>query len=105
MFETRKKSNEEIVLIISGSMTGDAVRLFEKALDSLQNSSYRIITLDLTKVLDVSSLFIGHILQCHKNLALQNRVIRICGYPDSVGDIMRMLNVHDAIQMVKEPVS
>jgi anti-anti-sigma regulatory factor len=50
MFKTRKVSEDEIVLVISGSMTGESVGLFERALDSLQKSNYQTITLDLTKV-------------------------------------------------------
>jgi anti-anti-sigma regulatory factor len=104
MFETKKVSEDEIVLLVSGSMTGESVGLFERALDSLQSSGYRTITLDLTKVVDVSSLFVGHILHCHKNLAYENRTIRICGYQDSVGEILKLLDVDNTIQMQKEPI-
>jgi anti-anti-sigma regulatory factor len=104
MFKTRKISDQEIVLIISGSMTGESVGLFERALDSLRKSDYQTITLDLTNVVDVSSLFVGHILHCHKNLAAENRTIRVCGYQDSVGEILKLLNVDSAIQMLKEPI-
>ena len=105
MFETRKVSQDEILLLISGSMTGASVGLFERALDSLQRSNYQTITLDLSKVVDVSSLFVGHILHCHKNLAAENRTIRICGYQESVGDILKLLNVDNTIQMEKDPCS
>jgi anti-anti-sigma factor len=104
MFKTRKVSEDEIVLMISGSMTGESVGLFERALDSLQKSNYQTITLDLTKVVDVSSLFVGHILHCHKNLAAENRTIRVCGYQDSVGEILKLLNVDNTIQMEKESI-
>ena len=104
MFKTRKVSENEIVLMISGSMTGESVGLFERALDSLQKSNYQTITLDLTKVVDVSSLFVGHILHCHKNLSAENRTIRVCGYQDSVGEILKLLNVDNTIQMEKEPI-
>jgi len=104
MFKTKKVSEDEIVLIITGSMTGEYVGLFERALDSLQKSSYRVITLDLSKVVDVSSLFVGHILHCHKNMAAENRTIRICGYQEPVGDILTLLNVDNTIQMEKEPI-
>jgi anti-anti-sigma factor len=104
MFKTKKISEDEIVLVLTGSMTGESVGLFERALDSLQNSTYRTITLDLNKVVDVSSLFVGHILHCHKNLAAENRTIRICGYQDSVGEILKLLNVDNTLQMTKNPV-
>ena len=104
MFKTNKVSEQEIVLVISGSMTGESVGLFERALDSLQKSNYQTITLDLTNVVDVSSLFVGHILHCHKNLAAENRTIRVCGYQDSVGEILKLLNVDKTIQMQKEPI-
>jgi anti-anti-sigma factor len=104
MFKTKKISEREIVLMISGSMTGESVGLFERALDSLYKSNYQTITLDLSKVVDVSSLFVGHILHCHKNLAPENRTVRICGYQDSVGDILRLLNVDKAIHMDKDPL-
>jgi anti-anti-sigma factor len=104
MFKTKKVSEDEIVLMISGSMTGESVGLFERALDSLQKSNYRTITLDLTNVVDVSSLFVGHILHCHKKISSANRTIRVCGYQDSVGEILKLLNVDNTIQMEKEPV-
>lgn len=104
MFQTRKVSHEEILLLISGSMTGEAVGRFETALDSLQKSHYRKITLDLSDVTAVSSLFIGHILQSHKNLVTQNRQIRICGYQDAVGSILKMLNVDKSIQVDQDPL-
>jgi len=104
MFKTKKVSAHEIVLSISGSMTGESVNLFERALDSLQKSSYRTITLDLSNVADVSSIFVGHILHCHKNLVSENRTIRICGYKDSVGEILKMLNVNNSIQMERDPI-
>jgi len=104
MFKTKKVSAHEIVLSISGSMTGESVGLFERALDSLQKSSYRTITLDLFNVVDVSSMFVGHILHCHKNLAAENRTIRICGYQDSVGEILKLLNVNSSIHMQKDQI-
>lgn len=104
MFETKKVSPNEILLLITGSMTGESVGLFERALDSLQKSNYQTITLDLSKVVDVSSMFVGHILHCHKNLAAENRTIRICGYQESVGDILKLLNVDNTIQMEKDPL-
>jgi anti-anti-sigma factor len=104
MFETKKVSAQEIVLSISGSMTGESVSLFERALDSLRKSSYRTITLDLSNVVDISSMFVGHILHCHKNLSIENRAIRICGYQDSVGEILKLLNLNNTIQMERDPI-
>ena len=46
----------------------------------------------------------GHILHCHKNLSAENRTIRIRGYQDSVGEILKLLNVDNTIQMEREPV-
>jgi hypothetical protein len=47
---------------------------------------------------------VGHILHSHKNLAAENRTIRVCGYQDSVGDILKLLNVDNTIQMEKDPI-
>jgi len=102
MFEIKKVTENQVLLTISGSMTGDAVGKFEEKLDSLQKSNYQTITLDLTNVVDVSSLFIGHILHCHKRLAAEYRTIRICGYQDSVGEILKLLNVDKSIHMEKD---
>lgn len=104
MFETKKVSKSEIVLKVSGSMTGDSVYLFERALKSLQNSSYQTITLDLSQVADVSSLFVGHILHCHQNMVSENKAIRICGYQEAVGEILKLLKVADTIPMNRDPI-
>lgn len=104
MFQTRKVSQDEIILLVSGSMTGEAVGLFENALDALRQSHYRKITLDLSNVTEVSSLFIGHILHSHRNLASQNRQVRICGYQAPVGDILKLLNVDKSIHMDQDSI-
>jgi anti-anti-sigma factor len=103
MFKTRKVSAEEIVLAVTGSMTGDEVSLFARALDSLQQSSYRSIVLDLAGVEEVSSLFVGHILNCHRRLAAENRGIRICGCREPVAEILELLNVDKSIPVSKKP--
>jgi anti-anti-sigma factor len=101
-FRTRKLSENAIVLVVSGSLTGDAVGLFEHALDGLVKSSYSRIILDLSRVTDVSSLFVGHILNCHKHLTAENRNLRICGYTDPVEEVLRLLNVDKTIPMDKQ---
>jgi anti-anti-sigma regulatory factor len=101
-FRTRKLSEDEIALTVSGSMTGDAVSLFEHALDALEKSSYSLIILDLSGVVEVSSLFVGHILNCHQHLTAENRTLRICGYHDSVGEVLTLLNVDKTIRMDEE---
>lgn len=76
--------------------------LFEHALNGLANSNYPRITLDLTRVAEVSSLFVGHILNSHKRLAGENRSIRLCGYQEPVEEVLRLLNVDKTIRMQKE---
>jgi len=99
MFQTTIVSPDEIVLQVSGSMTGEWVARFEAALAALEKSHYRRITLDLSEVTEVSSLFVGHILQTHLKLDTQNRQIRICGYQEPVGDILKMLNVDKTVHI------
>lgn len=103
MLRTQRVSDEEIILRVSGPMTGDSVERFQTALGTLVGSHYRRITLDLAEVTEVSSLFIGHILNSHKHLALHNRQIRIRGYQDAVGNIFKMLNVDKSIHMQQDP--
>jgi anti-anti-sigma factor len=100
-FRTRKLSDDHIVLVVAGSMTGDSVALFEHALNGLVNSSYPRITMDLNRVPEVSSLFVGHILNSHKRLAGENRSIRLCGYQAPVEEVFRLLNVDKTIRMEK----
>ncbi|UCF98205.1 MAG: hypothetical protein JSV89_01405, partial [Spirochaetaceae bacterium] len=73
LLKTVHLSDDEIVLIVTGSMTGDRVRIFERSIRILCKSPYSTITLDLSQVNEISSLFVGHILECHKQLTAEKR--------------------------------
>jgi anti-anti-sigma factor len=83
-------------------MIDEAVELFEHALNGLVKSRYTRIVLDLSRVPEVSSLFVGHLLNCHRSLKSENRSLRICGYQNPVEEILTLLNVHKIIPMDKE---
>jgi anti-anti-sigma regulatory factor len=99
LFETRHLSDDEIEMIVSGSMTDDRVHLFERSLNILSHSSYSTITLDLSQVTEISSLFVGHVVQSQKKLAAENRTIRIFGYPEPIGELLFMMGIDKLIDI------
>ncbi len=84
-------------------MTGDNVLHFEKALHSAAASSYELVTLDLTEVTEVSSWFVGVILELKDRLAPESRSVRICGYNDAVWTVLHLLKVDRALEMQRDP--
>ena len=99
LLETVHLSDNEVILIVTGSMTGDQVQLFERSIRILRKSSYSTITLDLSKVDEISSLFIGHILECQKQLNPEKRKIRIRGCSDSVAEVLFLMHVDKSVEI------
>ena len=99
LFKTVHLSDNEILLLVTGAMTGDRVGLFERSIRILCKSTYSTITLDLSHVDEISSLFVGHILECHKQLTAEKRKIRIRGCNESVAEVLVLMHIDKTIEI------
>lgn len=99
LFKTVHLSDNEILLLVTGAMTGDRVGLFERSIRILCKSTYSTITLDLSQVDEISSLFVGHILECHQQLIAEKRKIRIRGCHESVAEVLLLMNIDKTIEI------
>ena len=79
MFQKSEPSRDEIVLRVSGALNGEPAVRFQNMLEELAGGSHRTITLNLQEVGSINSSCIGKILLLRKQLAEQDRVLRIRG--------------------------
>jgi anti-anti-sigma regulatory factor len=102
LLKTVHLSDNEIVLLVTGSMTGDRVHVFERSIRILCKSTYTTITIDLSHVDEISSLFVGHILECQKQLTPEKRKIRIQGCRDSVAEVLFLMHIDKTIDIERQ---
>jgi len=99
LLQTVHLSDNEVLLLVTGSMTSDRVHIFERSIRILCKSAYATITIDLSEVGEISSLFVGHILECHKQLISENRRIRIRGCTQSVTEVLLLMHIDKSIEI------
>ena len=99
LLKTVHLSDKEVLLLVTGSMTSDRVNIFERSIRILCKSAYTTITIDLSEVDEISSLFVGHILECHKQLIAENRKIRIRGCTESVAEVLFLMHIDKSIEI------
>jgi len=79
MFSLEKVSETELMLVVTGSLYGEAAAEFERRLEWLSQSDYPTNTLDLSMALGITSAAIGKLLAARKKLMERNKTIRIKG--------------------------
>lgn len=99
MLTVEKLSETEARLIVSGPLFGAAGVEFEKRMESLCESGYRAIVLDLSMALGITSSAIGKLLAAHKRLLVQNRTIRIDGCSDVLYSTFQKIKLDTLIQI------
>ena len=101
MIRQEQASETETVLIVAGSLFGEAGIEFEKAMEGLAGTSYAIVTLDLSMALGITSSAIGKLLSVHRRLQANNKKIRISGCSDVLLNIFRKIKLDTLIQISK----
>jgi len=101
MFNLEKISQTELMLIVSGSLYGEAGAEFEKRLEWLGHSEYSTITLDLSMALGITSSAIGKLLAVRKRLVEQNKTIRIKGCNETLYQTFQRIKLDTIIQITR----
>jgi anti-anti-sigma factor len=101
MFLKKEISKDEIMLQISGALSGEPAGEFQNLLEQLSQDRYRTITLDLKEVSSINSSSIGRILLYRKRLAEQDRTIRIRGCSDPLFNTFQLIKFDKLLSIEK----
>ncbi len=101
MFEQKSISRDEIMLVVTGSLSGDRTVEFHRDMDELVAAGSRVITLDLSQTETINSSALGKILLFRKKLAEQDRVLQIKGCSDSLYKTFQMIKFDTLISITR----
>ena len=101
MFNLEKISQTELMLVVSGSLYGEAGAEFEKRLELLGQSDCTTITLDLSMALGITSSAIGKLLSVRKRLVERNKTIRIKGCNETLYQTFQRIKLDTIIQITR----
>ena len=94
-------SDVETLLVVSGPLYGEAGLEFEKKIETLRESSYVTITLDLSMAVGITSSAIGKLVSAHRQLLAQNRSFRINGCSETLYSIFQKIKLDTLIQITR----
>ena len=102
MFERRNVSTDEAVLVVGGSLSGDATAEFQRQIEELAAGPCKTITLNLSGTATINSSALGKILLFRKKLGEQDRTLRIRGCSDLLLNTFKMIKFDTLISIEKE---
>jgi anti-anti-sigma factor len=101
MFERKMISKDEVVLEVSGSLSGETTNEFHQHIEELAAGDSVKITLDLTNTTAINSSALGKILLFRKRLAEQERTLQIRGCSESLFKTFQMIKFDTLISIKK----
>jgi len=99
MFVRNEISKDEVQLRVQGPLSSDAAEEFQKSLHALAATNHKTITLNLSEVPSINSTCIGKILLLRKNLADQDRVIRVNGCSDALYNTFQLIKFDKLVRI------
>lgn len=102
MLRWDKVSDDETMLEVSGSLYGKAGEDFEKTLDDLSTGTFRVITLDLSMAIGITSPAIAKLLSVRKRLVDQDRTIRIKGCSEALYEVFKKIRLDTVIEITRQ---
>ena len=75
MFEQRNVSRDEVMLIVTGSLSGERTAEFHRHMEDLVAVGSGVVTLDFTNTDSINSSALGKILLFRNKLAEQDRTL------------------------------
>ena len=99
MFEQKSISNDEVVLAVNGSLTGETTNEFQKRVEELSGGNWGTITLDLSRTPSINSSALGKILLFRKQLAERERTLQIRGCSDPLYKTFQMIKFDTLISV------
>ena len=92
MFERKQLSREEVLLVVTGSLSADSSIDFHGQLEQLVASRSTVITLDLSQTDNICSAAMGKILLFKKKLSEESRTLQIRGCSPNLFALFQMIS-------------
>jgi anti-anti-sigma factor len=92
VFELKRVSIEESVLVVKGSLSAPVTAEFQDNLERLFAEGRPIATLDFREVDSIGSAALGKVLLFRKMFAEQGRTLRIRGCSEALLNTFKMIN-------------
>jgi anti-anti-sigma factor len=99
MFEQKRVSRDETMLVVSGSLSGESTNEFHRQVEELAATGSAMITLDLSSTESINSSALGKILLFRKKLAEQQRTLQIRGCSESLFKTFQMIKFDTLISI------
>jgi len=99
MFERKAISKDEVVLVITGSLSGEATNEFHQNIEELATGKATKITLDMSSTTTINSSALGKILLFRKRLAEQERILQIRGCSEPLFKTFQMIKFDTLISI------
>jgi len=95
-------SQSEVRLVVNGPLYSLGAEEFEQKLESMIETSFATVTIDLSAASGIDSDAMGKIVFVRKRLADQNRLLRIRGCSENVYATLKMIQLDRLIEIQKE---
>ncbi|MGA2479039.1 MAG: STAS domain-containing protein [Spirochaetia bacterium] len=99
MFDVKQVSKEEVILAVTGALSGETAAGFHHIMEELASGKSSKITLDLSKTPTINSSVLGKILLFRKKLAEQERTLQIRGCSEGLFKTFQMIKFDTLISI------
>ena len=99
MFDVKQVSNEEVILVVTGSLSSETAAGIHAIMEELCSGKSSRITLDLSNAPTINSSVIGKILLFSKKLAEQERTLQIRGCSEGLFRTFQMIKFDTMISI------
>jgi anti-anti-sigma factor len=103
MFLKKPLGIGEIILEITGPLSGETTNEFHKHLQEISSEKYGTVTLNLSEVSTINSSSLGKILLFRKKLSEEGRMLKIKGCSDGLYKTFQMIKFDKLIPIEKNP--
>jgi anti-anti-sigma factor len=99
MYDVKHVSKDEVILAVTGSLTGETVSGFHRVMEELASGTSTKVTLDLSRTPTINSSALGKILLFSKKLAEQERTLQIRGCSETLFKTFQMIKFDTLISI------
>jgi len=101
MLRQETVSSREVILIVSGPLSGPAVDEFQVKMDDLCSGRFLKVTLDLSQSPSINSAALGKLLMFRKKLEEQGGILQIAGCSDGIYRVFKAIKFERLIPVQK----
>ena len=94
-------SKEEVVLKVTGPLSGEATAEFHARMEEMTGGNYLTVTLDLAETPAINSSALGKILLFQKKMSEGGRKLRIVGCSDTLFKAFQMIKFDTLVSITR----